>query len=63
MLCLQARLVKDTAGMVLDRLEEVYSSIARLLWQQRRNIHRALVIQEASDALESLLQNASALQT
>lgn len=45
----------DTAGMVLDRLEEVHSTISRVVWQDRRNADRGRVISKASEAVEALL--------
>lgn len=54
--CLQAQLVCDTAGMVLDRLEEVQFSISRILCQHRRNRDRSQVIANASNAVKSMLQ-------
>lgn len=53
---LQAQLVYDTAGMVLDRLEEAHSSISRILWQERRNTHRSQVLTRASEAVKNVLQ-------
>lgn len=53
---LQAQLVYDTAGMVLDRLEEVHSSISRVIWQERRNVDRREVLIRASEAAKTVLQ-------
>ena len=53
---LQAQLVYDTAGMVLDRLEEVHSSISRVMWQERRNVDRRGVLTQASEAAKTVLQ-------
>ena len=53
---LQAQLVYDTAGMILDRLEEVHSSISRVMWQERRNVDRRGVLTQASEAAKTVLQ-------
>ncbi len=53
---MQAQLVIDTAGMVLDRLEEVHSGLTRVLWQHRRNMDRKQVIQDAATAIKAMLQ-------
>lgn len=45
----------DTAGMVLDRLEEVHSTVSRIVWQDRRNTDRGRVTSKASEAVKALL--------
>ena len=55
--CLQVQLVYDTAGMVLDRLEEVLSGISRVVWQQRRNTDRSQVIARAAETVQTMLQH------
>lgn len=56
---LQAQLVYDTADMVLDRLEEVQSSISRIVWQERRNVDRSQVMARAEEAVRTMLQHST----
>lgn len=53
---MQTQLVADTAGMVLDRLEEVHSALTRSLWQHRRNSNRQQVMMGAGSAVQAMLQ-------
>ena len=52
----QKQVVADTAGMVLDRLEEIHSALTRTLWQHRRNSNRKQVIKGAESAVQAMMQ-------
>ncbi len=54
----QAQLVGHTAGIVLDRLEEIHSALTRLVWQHRHNSNRKQTIEEAEAAAQAMLQHA-----
>ena len=54
----QAQLVGHTSGMVLDRLEEIHSTLSRLVWQHQHNSNRTKTIEEAEAAAQAMLQHA-----
>ena len=54
--CVQEHIVQETEGMVLDRLEELHSKLARLNWQNRLATDRLAVIQAAEDAFDAMVQ-------
>ena len=47
---MQEHLVCATENIVLDRLEEVHSTLARIVWQQRLTSDRMIVVDAAEES-------------
>lgn len=51
----QEHIARATEKMVLDRLEELHSRLARISWQHRSVTDRLVVIQTAEAAFDSMM--------